>query len=200
MALNGNSAFCDKISSFAKYSSLCHLALELRQVSDLWRVLFSFAHSNKKALNKRSRPLYGADDETRTRDSLLGRQILYQLSYVRLIIKLSFVITAPLRQPARLVFQQADSVDSAPSGFALLALPLTAGQLSYVRIKPIYNKPKTFSSLINIIKVFNYLSPSSSNIEVSCGVVCAYNLRPKSVISIFLSRIYGFTLTLFILI
>ena len=99
VALNSNYVFCDKISSFAKYSSLCHLALELRQVSDLWRVLFSFVHSNKEALNKRSGLLYGADDETRTRDSLLGRQILYQLSYVR--------------------------------------------------IKPIYNKPKTFSSLIN---------------------------------------------------
>ena len=38
------------------------------------------------AIKKTSRGLSknGADDETRTRDSLLGRQILYQLSYVRI--------------------------------------------------------------------------------------------------------------------
>ena len=41
---------------------------------------------------------------------------------------------APFRQPARLVLRQADTVDSTSSGFALLALPLAAKQLSYVRI------------------------------------------------------------------
>ena len=46
----------------------------------------------KKALKKSF--LYGADDETRTRDSLLGRQILYQLSYVRLIYLFYFQSSA----------------------------------------------------------------------------------------------------------
>ena len=110
---------------------------------------FHYHPFNKKPTNKSPSVFYGADDETRTRDSLLGRQILYQLSYVRIMYYLFFnlVITAPLRQPARLVRRQADTVASAPSSFALLALPLAARQLSYVRIISSYIKHFSFSSL-----------------------------------------------------
>ena len=45
---------------------------------------------NKKDLQKRRSLI--ADDETRTRDSLLGRQILYQLSYVRITLLNNFKI------------------------------------------------------------------------------------------------------------
>ena len=55
-------------------------------------------------------------------------------------------------QPARLVLPQADTVDFAPSGYALLALPLAAGQLSYAPIFNYHSITYIIGYLLNIIR------------------------------------------------
>ena len=58
-----------------------------------------------------------------------------QLSYARLLFNChsGTAITAPLVN-LLVLLPQANTVDCAPSGFALLASPLAAGQLSYAPI------------------------------------------------------------------
>jgi hypothetical protein len=79
------------------------------------------------------------------------------------------MITAPLHQPARLVLRQADTVDAAPSGFALLALLLAARQLGYTRLlfsvlllcwsSLLQPSPNEYTNKIKTFQVLCYLIP-----------------------------------------
>ena len=52
---------------------------------------------------------FGAGNETRTRDPDLGKVVLYQLSYSRVLLNFAFVIFAFLRRYGRRIIREFDA-------------------------------------------------------------------------------------------
>ena len=74
--------FCFKVFNLSqKHFALCSQTARTRKSVYALVVLFSIIPIKKDS--PEVNPFLLAEDETRTRDSLLGRQILYQLSYFR---------------------------------------------------------------------------------------------------------------------
>ena len=125
--------------------ALCRLALELHTAPPCW-VRLNYNDSQYKAgYNKSHILLCITRGGIRTPDLLVRSQTLYPTELRTLIFNChaGTAITAPLVN-LLVLLPQANTVDCAPSGFALLASSLAAGQLSYARLYSIVTTLKYY--------------------------------------------------------